>query len=37
VRDKHDRHPVLGLLFPCGDGICVQDRETKKIEVLVDE
>ena len=37
VRDKHERHPVLGLLFPCGDGICVQDRETKKIEVLVDE
>jgi len=37
VRDKHERHPVLGLLFPCGDGICVQDSETKKIEVLVDE
>lgn len=37
VHDKHERHPVLGLLFPCGDGICVQNRETKKIEVLVDE
>ena len=37
VRDRNESRPVLGLLFPCGDGICVQDRETKKIEVLVDE
>ena len=37
VRDRNESRPVQGLLFPCGDGICVQDRETKKIEVLVDE
>ena len=24
-------------LFPCGDGICVQNYETKKIEILIDE
>lgn len=24
-------------LFPCGDGICVQNYETKKIEILLDE
>lgn len=30
VRDRNEHYPVLGTLFPCGDGICVQNRETKK-------
>ena len=29
--------PWAERLFPCGDGICVQNYETKKIEILVDE
>jgi hypothetical protein len=29
--------PWTERLFPCGDGICVQNYETKKIEILVDE
>lgn len=29
--------PLPERLFPCGDGICVQNYETKKIEILVDE
>jgi hypothetical protein len=29
--------PWTERLFPCGDGICVQNFETKKIEILVDE
>lgn len=29
--------PWAERLFPCGNGICVQNYETKKIEVLVDE
>lgn len=29
--------PWTERLFPCGDGICVQNYETKKIEILLDE
>lgn len=29
--------PWAERLFPCGNGICVQNYETKKIEILVDE
>jgi hypothetical protein len=29
--------PWTERLFPCGNGICVQNYETKKIEILVDE
>lgn len=29
--------PWAERLFPCGNGICVQNFETKKIEILVDE
>ncbi len=29
--------PWTERLFPCGDGICVQNYETKKIKILVDE
>ena len=29
--------PWAERLFPCGDGICVQNYKTKKIEILVDE
>lgn len=29
--------PWAERLFPCGDGICVQNYQTKKIKILVDE
>ena len=29
--------PWTERLFPCGDGICVQNYQTKKIKILVDE
>ena len=29
--------PWTERLFPCGNGICVQNYQTKKIEILVDE
>ena len=29
--------PWTERLFPCGDSICVQNYETKKIEILLDE
>jgi hypothetical protein len=29
--------PWTERLFPCGNGICVQNYETKKIEILLDE
>lgn len=30
-------HSVAERLFPCGDGICSQNFETKKIKILIDE
>ena len=33
----NQNNPVAERLFPCGDGICSQNHETKKIEILVDE
>ena len=29
--------PLPEQLFPCDDAICVQNHETKKNEILVDE